>query len=174
MKARNMALCGLFAAVLAVCAWIAIPAGDMVVTLQTFAVALTLWLLGGKRGSVAIFVYLLLGAMGAPVFSGFRGGMGALLGTTGGYLFGFMLTSSVYWLITSIVDSPRSRLFAMIAGLLLCYGCGTAWYAYGYLDGSFASLGLVLLKCVVPYLIPDSIKLFFAWLLARRLRRFVY
>ena len=174
MKVRNMSLCGLFTAVLAVCAWIAIPMGDMAVTLQTFAVALTLWLLGGKRGSVTIFVYLLLGAVGAPIFSGFRGGMGALLGTTGGYLFGFMLTALGYWLITAIVDTPLSRLIAMVVGLLLCYSCGTLWYAYGYLDGSTLSMGAVLFKCVVPYLFPDGVKLFFAWLLTRRLRRFVY
>lgn len=174
VKVRNMALCGLFAAVLTVCAWIAIPVGDMAVTLQTFAVALTLWLLGGKQGSITVFVYLLLGAIGVPVFSGFRGGMGALLGTTGGYLFGFMLTALAYWLITFLVNTPLSRVLAMVAGLLLCYICGTVWYAFGYLDFSAVSLGFVLLRCVVPYLIPDGIKLFLAWLLAQRLRRFVY
>ena len=174
VKVRNMALCGLFAAVLTVCAWLAIPMGDMVITLQTFGVALTLWLLGGKRGSITIFVYLLLGAIGAPVFSGFRGGMGALLGTTGGYLFGFMLTALVYWLITAWVDTPSSKVLAMVAGMLLCYICGTFWYTFGYLDGSSLSLGLVLVKCVLPYLIPDGMKLFLAWLLAKRLRRFVY
>ena len=90
MKVRNMALCGLFTAVLAVCAWLSVPMGDMVITLQTFGIFLTLGLLGGKRGSLAILVYLLLGAIGAPVFSGFRGGLGALLGTTGGYIFGML------------------------------------------------------------------------------------
>jgi len=172
IKVRNMALCGLFTAVLAVCAWIAIPMGDTVVTLQTFGVALTLWLLGGKRGSITIFVYLLLGAIGAPVFSGFRGGMGAILGTTGGYLFGFMLTALVYWLITAIC--PAGKPAGMAVGMLLCYGCGTVWYGWGYLGGSALSLGAVILKCVAPYLIPDALKLLLAWLLAKRLRRFVY
>lgn len=174
MKVRNMARCGLFTAVLTVCAWIAIPVGDIAVTLQTFGIFLTLGLLGGKWGSITVFVYLLLGAVGAPVFSGFRGGMGALLGTTGGYISGFMLTSLVYWLLTSIKDSPHIRLIAMVLGLLLCYGCGTAWYVWGYLGGSSLSLGAVLLKCVVPYLIPDAIKLFLAWVLTKRLKRFVY
>ena len=174
MKARNMAMCGLFTAVLAVCAWVSVPVGDMVVTLQTFGIFLTLGLLGGKHGSITIFVYLLLGAVGAPVFSGFRGGMGALLGTTGGYISGFMLTALAYWLLTSIKDSPHIRLIAMVLGLLLCYSCGTAWYVWGYLGGSSLSLGAVLLKCVVPYLIPDAIKLFLAWVLTKRLKRFVY
>lgn len=174
MKAKNMALCGLFTAVLAVCAWISVPFGDSVITLQTFGIFLTLGLLGGKLGSLTILVYLLLGAVGVPVFSAFRGGVGALLGTTGGYIFGFMLTGLLYWLITSLRDSPAARLIAMILGLLLCYGCGSYWYLSRYLSVDSATLGLVLLKCVVPYLIPDALKLFLAWLLTGRLKRFVY
>ena len=174
MKAKNMALCGLFTAVLTVCAWISVPFGDSVITLQTFAIFLTLGLLGGKLGNLTVLVYLLLGAVGAPVFSAFRGGLGALLGTTGGYLFGFMLTSLFYWVITSRKDTPHSRLLAMIFGLLLCYGCGSWWYITHYLTSGAATLGLVLLKCVVPYLIPDGIKLILAWLLTGKLKRFVY
>lgn len=174
MKTKNMALCGLFTAVLAVCAWISVPMGDMVITLQTFGIFLTLGLLGGKRGSITVLVYLLLGAVGVPVFSGFRGGLGAILGTTGGYLFGFMLTALVYWLVTSIKDTPPIRLLAMLLGLLVCYGCGTAWYLTQYLSADSVTLGVVLLRCVVPYLIPDAIKLTLAWILTARLKRFVY
>ena len=174
MKAKNMALCGLFTAVLTVCAWLSVPMGDMVITLQTFGIFLTLGLLGGKRGSIAIFVYLLLGAVGAPVFSGFRGGLSALLGTTGGYIFGFMLTALCYWLLTSIKDTPAVRLTAMVLGLILCYACGSYWYLTRYLTVGTVSLGAVLLKCVIPYLIPDIVKLSLAWLLSKRLKRFVY
>lgn len=174
MKAKNMALCGLFSAILAVCAWISVPLGDMMITLQTFGIFLTLGLLGGKRGSLSVLVYLILGAVGAPVFSGFRGGLGALLGTTGGYIFGFMLTSLVYWLITAIKDTPITRLIAMVLGLLLCYGCGSWWYMTRYLSSGDLTLSMVLLKCVVPYLIPDGIKLALAWILTGKLKRFVY
>ena len=174
MKAKNMALCGLFAAILAVCAWISVPLGDMMITLQTFGIFLTLGLLGGKRGALSVLVYLILGAVGAPVFSGFRGGLGALLGTTGGYIFGFMLTSLVYWLITAIKDTPITRLIAMVLGLLLCYGCGSWWYMTRYLSSGDLTLSMVLLKCVVPYLIPAGIKLALAWILTGKLKRFVY
>lgn len=174
MKAKNMALCGLFTAILALCAWLSIPMGDMVITLQTFGIFLTLGLLGGKRGSITICVYLLLGAVGAPVFSGFRGGLGALLGTTGGYIFGFMLTALTYWIITSVKDAPLTRLLAMILGMLLCYSCGSWWYMTRYLSGGQLTLGLVLMKCVIPYLIPDVIKLTLAWILTGKLKRFVY
>ena len=148
--------------------------GDTVITLQTFGIFLTLGLLGGKRGTVTVLVYLLLGAIGVPVFSGFRGGLGALLGTTGGYIFGFMSTSVLYWIMTSIKDTPHIRLVAMVLGLLLCYGCGSWWYMTRYLSSGQLTLGLVLLKCVVPYLFPDAIKLALAWILTGKLKRFVY
>jgi len=174
MKAKNMALCGLFTAILSVCAWISVPMGDIVITLQTFGIFLALGLLGGKLGSITLLVYLLLGAVGAPVFSGFRGGLGVLLGTTGGYIFGFMLTSLVYWLITALGDTPVARLIAMVLGLLLCYSCGSWWYMTRYLSGGSVTLGVVLLKCVVPYLIPDGLKLALAWFFTGRLKQFIY
>lgn len=174
MKVRNMALCAMFAAVLTLCAWLSIPMGDLVISLQTFGIFLTLGLLGGKRGSIAIFVYLLLGAVGAPVFSGFRGGIGAILGTTGGYLFGFMLTALCYWLLTAMKDTSMTRLIAMVLGLLLCYGCGSYWYMTQYLSSGGITLSAVLLKCVLPYLLPDVLKLSLAWLLTVKLKRFVY
>ena len=107
MKKRTnvkfMALSALFGALLCLCSWISIPAGAVSFTLQTFAVALALLTLGGKWGSCAVLVYLALGAVGLPVFSGFRGGIGTLLGPTGGYLFGFMLTSLLYWLVSAVL-----------------------------------------------------------------------
>lgn len=172
MKIRNMALCGLFAALLAVCGWIAIPVGDVAITMQTFGISLTLGVLGGKRGTVAITIYLLLGIVGLPVFSGFHGGLSALLGATGGYIAGFLLTGLSYWLIVGLSkDKEIFRLLGMVIGLLLCYLAGTLWFYFGYLPDSGLGIGAILLKCVIPYLLPDSAKLILAWLLSRRLRQ---
>lgn len=159
---RKMTLCAFFAALTAVCAWIGIPLGDTVFTLQTLAVFLALGLLGGKWGTVSILCYLLLGAVGAPVFSGFRGGIGALLGPTGGYLWGFFSTGLCYWAVEKIGKLP-----AMLLGLLACYGCGTLWYMI-YTGGG---LEFVILQTVVPYLLPDAIKLALALRLTQRLKR---
>ncbi len=173
MHIKNMALCALFAALLSVCAWLAIPLGDIYITLQTFGVFLCLATLGGKRGSIAVLVYLLLGAAGLPVFSGFRGGPGALLSTTGGYLTGFLACALVYWLLTALF--PRKTLLALVVGLLVCYCFGTVWYYNVYIEsGSAISLWLILSKCVLPYLLPDGVKLVFALTLAKKLRPFVY
>lgn len=176
MKARNMALCALFAALLTLCAWISVPVTDVAFTLQSMGIALVLWLLGGKRGSLAILVYLLLGAVGLPVFSGFQGGLGTLLGVTGGYLLGFFVWGILYWLLTALGPKTDSfRVLAMILGLFACYSFGSAWFLWLYLqNGNAVGLGFVLLKCVLPYLLPDAVKLTAAWLLTRRLKRFVY
>ncbi|MBQ1892315.1 MAG: biotin transporter BioY, partial [Firmicutes bacterium] len=91
IKTKDMAYIALCAVLLAVCSWISIPF-TVPFTLQTFAVFCTLLILGGKRGTVAVAVYILMAAVGLPVLSGFRGGAGALLGTTGGYILGFILT----------------------------------------------------------------------------------
>ena len=169
MNVRNMVRCALAAALMCVCAWIAIPAGDTVFTMQTFALFLTLYLLGGKWGTAAIAVYLLLGIAGLPVFTGFRGGLGTLLGATGGYLTGFLFCGLVYWLL----DGEKVRLWVMLPGLFLCYLFGTLWYSYGYLSGSQMSVWLVIGRCVLPYLLPDGVKLVLAWSLARRLKPYI-
>ena len=171
---RDMALCSLFAAILAVSAWLTIP-GEVPFTLQTFGVFAALGLLGGKRGTIALALYLILGAVGLPVFAGFRGGFGVLLGTTGGYIFGFLLSGLLYWALTSALGQRAwTRLLAMVAGLLLCYAAGTAWFMLVYLrqTGPIA-LSAVLLKCVFPFLLPDAVKLGIAWILSQRLARFV-
>lgn len=176
MRIRNMVLCALFAALLCVCAWIAIPIGGSVVTLQTFALFLALGLLGGKRGSIVCLVYLLLGAAGLPVFSGFRGGLGMLFGATGGYLFGFLAASLTYWAITALFKRTAFiQLPAAVAAMAVCYFFGTGWFLWvWHPPGSPEGLGAALLICVAPYLIPDTIKLILALLLTRRLQRHVF
>ena len=159
-----MTLASLFAALLAVCAWICIPVSDIGITLQTFGVAQALLLLGGKWGSISIFIYLLLGCLGAPVFSHFQGGFGVLLGATGGFLWGFLLSGLTYRVLERFGKIP-----ALVCAQLVCYLCGCLWFSY-YAGGG---LGLVLLRCVVPYLIPDAIKLWLAYSLSKRLRKVI-
>jgi biotin transport system substrate-specific component len=111
---------------------------------------------------------LLLGAVGLPVFSGFQGGFGILLGVTGGYLWGFLAAALVYWVVTAVFPK-LAGLPAMILGLLTCYACGTGWFLHVYAGSSPMGLGAVLLKCVVPYLLPDAAKIVLAAVLTRRL-----
>ncbi|MBQ9762046.1 MAG: biotin transporter BioY [Oscillospiraceae bacterium] len=164
MKIRNMTRCGLMAAMLAVCGWIAVPLGDISVSLQTLGVLLCLGVLGGRLGSVAILVYLSLGALGAPVFTGFQGGFAVLLGPTGGYLWGFLLVGAVYLL----VENKLPLWLCMVLCQLIIYINGTIWYFHLYAQGG---LWAIILKCVVPYLVPDGLKLLLALHLTSRIRR---
>lgn len=176
MKVRNMVLCALFAALLCLCAWISLPAGDIAFTLQTFGVFLTLGLLGGKQGVVSILIYLLLGAVGLPVFSGFRGGVGILLGPSGGYLFGFLFAGLIFWLVSACLAESKLRLLiASVSGLLALYATGTIWFSILYVPpGTSLSLIAILGKYVLPYLLPDGLKLGLALFLTRKLKPFVY
>lgn len=164
LSVKNMVRSSAFAALIAVCSWISIPAPDIAFTLQTLAIFLTLGLLGGKRGFFPILIYLLLGAAGMPVFSGFQGGIGVLAGVTGGYLWGFLAATLVYRLLERFGKLP-----AMIAGQMVCYLCGSLWF-YLYAGGG---LWLILIRCVFPYLIPDAVKIALAYTLSRRLARHI-
>ena len=164
MKLRDMTRCGVLAAVLAVCAWLSVPLGDQAVSLQSFGVFLALGLLGGRGGTVTVLVYLLLGAAGVPVFSGFRGGISVLLGPTGGYLWGFLLGSVLFWMLERRLHQALNMSLAMV----LCYLCGTIWYYYMYSTGS---VWPVLMICVLPYLVPDALKIILALTLSQRLKK---
>lgn len=160
----------LSAALIAICSWISIPTA-IPFTLQTFAVCLITALLGTKRGTISVCVYILLGAVGVPVFSGFRGGLGVLLGTTGGYIIGFIFTALCVGLWTKRFGRGIiSLVISMVLGILLCYAFGTAWFMLVYARTSGA-IGLMtaLSWCVFPYLLPDGAKILLAVILCRRL-----
>ena len=92
----RMAIC---TALIVVCSWLTVPF-TVPFTMQTFAIFFTVCLLGPWQGMISILVYILLGAVGVPVFSGFRGGLDALLGPTGGYILGFLATAAERFLIS--------------------------------------------------------------------------
>ncbi len=163
MKPQILVRCSLFAALFSLCAWVAIPMGSTVFTLQSFALALMLLHLGGKWGTVTVLVYLLLGAVGVPVFSGFRGGLDALLGPTGGFLWGFLISSVIYWIFWK-----KHKITALIVAFLACYTCGSLWYFLLYTDATAAAIIPVLLQCVVPFLLPDALKIALAVHISRR------
>ena len=176
-RTLSMTYTALFVVVMAVCSWITIPM-TVPFTLQTFGVYMTLLLLGGRRGTLAIGIYLLLGAVGAPVFAGFAGGPGSLMGPTGGYLIGFLVMGLCYWLLISLLARDREEpalwqhLAALLAGVVLLYVFGTVWFVHVYTAGGEAvTYGTAMAWCVFPFLVPEAGKLLLAFSLAPRLRR---
>jgi len=182
MKTSDLVLIGAFAALMTVCAWITVPA-TVPFTLQTFGVFAAFILLGGRRGTLAVLVYILLGAVGLPVFSGFKGGIGVLLGTTGGYIIGFIFSSLAMWGADTLIKkrevSGRTAklmlgFLELLLGLFVCYAFGTAWFMVVF-TRTKGAVGLVtcLSWCVFPFIIPDLIKLTFALLLGTRIKKYV-
>ena len=174
LKTADIAYIGLFVAIMAICSWISIPA-TVPFTLQTFAIFTAIGLLGGRRGSIAVVTYVLLGAIGIPVFSGFSGGLGILLGTTGGYIIGFIFSALAMWGITAKFGDKALVLgISMVIGLAICYAFGTAWFMLVYMHQTGpVGLATVLGWCVIPFIIPDLCKIGIALILTKRLKRFV-
>lgn len=170
LRTVDLAYAALFAVLLMVCAWINIPL-TVPFTLQTFGVFAALGTLGGRRGTLAILAYLLLGLVGLPVFSGFQGGPGVLLGTTGGYILGFLASALLYWGMTArLGDRPAVTAAAMVLGLLVCYAFGTAWFLVVYTKNTGAiGLWTALGWCVFPYILPDCVKIALALAIRKRL-----
>ena len=158
----------LAAVIITVCSWITVP-GVIPFTLQTMGVFLALGLLGGVDGTIAIAVYVLLGLVGIPVFSGFRAGAGHLMGATGGYIIGFLLSGLLYILLSAIKkpDKTLLKIIYMLAGLAVCYLFGTLWFAYVWSGASGGFLG-ALSVCVVPFIIPDLVKIALAGVISDR------
>lgn len=156
--------------IIAVCSWISIPT-IIPFTMQTFAVFFVLSYFGGKRGTAAIVVYLILGLIGIPVFANFTGGVGVLLGTTGGYVVGFVFIGLIYWLATQIWGNKLwIEIAALLVGLVVLYTFGTVWYIKVYASKTGA-IGILtaLTWCVFPFILPDLLKLGLALMLARRI-----
>ncbi|MBQ7203892.1 MAG: biotin transporter BioY [Eubacterium sp.] len=166
---------GLSTALIAVCAWISIPIATVPVTLQTLAVCLVAALFGWKKGVASVLIYLIIGAFGVPVFAQFKGGIGVLFGMTGGYLMGFVLTALIVGLATEKWGNKLLVLaVSMVLGVLVCYVFGTAWFALIYAKQTEpVALGKILSWCVIPFILPDLIKIAVACVISSRVKKYI-
>ncbi|QIB70319.1 biotin transporter BioY [Aminipila butyrica] len=170
-KTTKLILCAVFAAITGICSGIIIPLPftPVPITLATLAVMLTGSLLGSRYGSLSMIVYLLLGAFGAPVFKGYTGGFGNLVGPTGGYLLGYLLTAFLTGLIIEKLNKKNNLYIhaaAMAIGLSTCYLLGTAWFMFS----TNTDLWTALVSCVLPFLLADALKITAGALLTVKLR----
>ncbi len=179
MKKRSalytMTACALMAALMCVLCPLSIPIGPIPISLSILVLIVTTMVLGTWRALVSYTVYLLLGAVGMPVFSGFSCGVGRLLGTTGGYIVGFLCIALIYWLLTAkLGESLPVKALACVLGLLVCYLFGTVWFivVYGRTTGPVGIM-TALGWCVFPYVVPDLLKLVLAVTLSQRVKGFL-
>ena len=168
-RTKALVRCALGAALICVCSWITVP-GPVPFTLQTFAVACVLGLLGGKLGTISVLCYILLGTVGLPVFSGFTGGIGRLLGATGGYILGFLAMGLLYWAVAGRSFTLWRMALGLVLGLAVCYLFGTVWFVRVYTGTNGPmSYAAALSLCVWPFLPFDAVKLALALTISRLL-----
>jgi len=166
LTAGEIALVGLFVAIICVCAQISIPV-SVPITLQTFAVMLTLGLLNEKKAFFAVLSYLILGAVGVPVFAGFRGGISAFFSPTGGFLIGLLFMPILHYVFCKARGkSRRARVISLTLGLILCFALGTLWFC------TVANVGAVegITVCVLPFILPEAVKMLLAVYLSEKIR----
>ena len=165
---RRLVFCALFTALIAILSQLQFPVGPVPISLATLGVMLCGLLLGWRFGALAVGAYILLGAVGVPVFAGFQGGAGRLAGPTGGYIVGYL-----FYALLAGLEIPRlreqfwGRCVLLLLGTAACYGLGTAWFMY--LSGRTLSESLSL--CVIPFLPGDAAKIVLAAFLTPRLRK---
>ncbi|MBR3809126.1 MAG: biotin transporter BioY [Clostridia bacterium] len=175
-KAKDISLITLFSAIIVICSLVTIPT-VVPFTLQTFAIFLCLNILGAKKGIVSILIYIFLGVIGLPVFSGFSGGIGALLNVTGGYIIGFIFSALTFWLITFLFNKKSKKVINLIAsfmGLGVCYISGTFWYILLFIkNGDTISFMSAFMICVLPFIIPDILKILLALSLSGKINKLI-
>ena len=165
-----MTLAAVMAALICIAGPLVVPVGPVPLSLATFAVYLAGAVLGKKRGTIAVGLYLLIGIIGVPVFSGFSGGFQKLAGVTGGYLAGYLPCAFLSGLGAERAEkSGRKWLLPALAaaGTAALYALGTAWFMIQTGNTVGAALGL----CVVPFLPGDAVKIIAASLLAGPVRK---
>ena len=151
-----MTMTAAMAAALAVVSPFALPIGPVPLSLCTLVIGLSAYVLGWRRGTAAVLVYVLLGAAGMPVFGGFTGGLGRVLGPTGGYILGYLPLAALTGAAVERFPSRRlPQMLGMVLGTGALYALGTAWYCFQ----SGVAPSAALAACVLPFLPGDGVKL---------------
>lgn len=166
-KVRQMIYCALFAGIIAIMAQIKIELTIVPITMQTLGIYLMATVLKPKYAFLSALVYILMGAIGLPVFTGFTGGIGVLVGPTGGYIFSFPLVAYAISFCLTNTTTTICKWLGMILGTVICYTIGTAWFMYSSQNGLWVSLTW----CVFPFLMGDAIKIIAATLFSNRIKQ---
>ena len=164
----QMATTALMAAVMCVLGPLTVPIGAVPISLANLVICLTAWLLGAKLGTLSVAVYLLIGLIGVPVFSGYGAGLAKLAGPTGGYLVGYLLLALIGGLfIEKSNGSPVISGVGLVLGDAACYVLGTAWFVYQMQ----CELGYALSVCVYPFIALDLGKIVVSCIVGALLRK---
>lgn len=155
MTTYQLAVTALMAAVMCVLGPLSVPIGEVPISLTNLVICFAVWLLGAKFGTLSVLVYLLLGAVGLPVFSAYSGGLAKLAGPTGGYLIGFLPMAFIGgWVIEKTKGQPVLSGLGLVLGIAVSYLFGTAWFVFQM----GCELSYALAICVYPFIAFDLAK----------------
>ncbi|NOW92061.1 biotin transport system substrate-specific component [Clostridium beijerinckii] len=167
-NARQLTIIGIMSAFICTSAPFSIPIGIVPITLTNLAIYLTIYIIGKKEGTISYLIYLLIGALGLPVFSGFSGGFTKLAGPTGGYLIGFAFMAFISGIF---IDKFPNKIFmcflGMLIGTLVTYIFGTVWLAYV----AHLPFNKALAIGVLPFIPGDLAKMVVAALIGPQIRK---
>lgn len=161
-----LAVTAVMTAVLCVLAPFALPIGPVPISLTNLILYLSIYILGWRRTTMSYVVYLLIGAVGVPVFSGWTGGLGKIMGPTGGYLAGFLPMVVIAGVAIALSQRRWVQFAGMALGTGVCYVLGTAWFCYVMGASVASALGL----CVIPFLPGDVVKILVAMVMGPVIR----
>ena len=165
-RTKKWVVCALFAAIIAIIAPFAIPVGPVPVTFTLFALALTAFVGGSSIGARAAVIYILMGIIGMPVFSGFKGGLSAFMDPTGGFIYSYIFIVLILGLCTK-TKSKTAMVLLWTSALLICYAAGVSWYMFITKANFLTALTL----CIVPFIPFDILKLVVAYIVAKAIRK---
>lgn len=172
-RTRSVAFCGLCIAIMVVSAWITVPLGPVPFTLQAFAMVFAILVLTPREAAISIAIYLLMGVAGLPVFSSMRGGIGVLVGPTGGFLWGWLLGALLGAVLLKLADGKSAErpvaidLIVSFLFLAVCYACG--WVQLAAV--THMGMAAAFVTAIVPFVIVDIIKIVAAVFTARSVRK---
>lgn len=168
MTTYQLAVTALMAAVMCVLGPLSVPIGEVPISLTNLVICFAVWLLGAKFGTLSVLVYLLLGAVGLPVFSAYSGGLAKLAGPTGGYLIGFLPMAFIGGLvIEKTKGQPVLSALGLVLGIAVSYALGTAWFVFQM----GCELGYAMAVCVYPFIAFDLAKVVITVLVGGVLRK---
>lgn len=165
MKTKKLVVCALFTAIMCITAPFYVMIGPVPITFTLFAIALSAFSVGSFSAAVSTAVYILIGLMGMPVFSGFKGGFGVLASPTGGFVFSYIFVVLILGLCVK-AKRKSTRVLLCVLALFVCYICGTAWYMLITDAGVVTALGV----CVLPFIPFDIMKLYAAYVVGKAVR----
>ena len=167
MKTRDLILCAVFAAIIAVLAQISIPLpGGVPLTMQTLAVGLAGIILKSKKGFIAVLIYVLMGAIGIPVFANLTGGIGIIVGPTGGFIISFPIMAFIIGVVSEKTNKKSLIFIGFLIGTVISYLIGTIQFSI--VTGESFYKGIML--CVLPFVLTDIIKGILASLIGQTLK----